>query len=79
MNQLLTELDGFEGRSGVMLLAATNRMDVLDPALLRPVSWSSLVCVGGGGGYVCGWGLSVIDCVQAGRVVCVYRYSRGVW
>jgi SpoVK/Ycf46/Vps4 family AAA+-type ATPase len=38
LNQLLTELDGFEGRSGVMLLAATNRVEMLDPALLRPVS-----------------------------------------
>lgn len=36
LNQLLTELDGFEGRPGVVLLAATNREEVLDPALLRP-------------------------------------------
>lgn len=36
LNQLLTELDGFEGRPGVLLLAATNRAEVLDPALLRP-------------------------------------------
>ena len=36
LNQLLTEMDGFEGNSGVMILAATNRHDALDPALTRP-------------------------------------------
>ena len=36
LNQLLTEMDGFEGNSGVMILAATNRPDSLDPALTRP-------------------------------------------
>ena len=36
LNQLLAEMDGFDGRKGVMLLAATNRPDSLDPALLRP-------------------------------------------
>lgn len=36
LNQLLTEMDGFEGNKGVIILAATNRPDVLDPALLRP-------------------------------------------
>lgn len=36
LNQLLTEMDGFEGNSGVMILAATNRPETLDPALLRP-------------------------------------------
>jgi cell division protease FtsH len=36
LNQLLTEMDGFDSRKGVVLLAATNRPDALDPALLRP-------------------------------------------
>ena len=36
LNQLLTEMDGFDGGKGVIILAATNRPDVLDPALLRP-------------------------------------------
>lgn len=36
LNQILAELDGFDGRSAVVVLAATNRPDVLDPALLRP-------------------------------------------
>ncbi len=36
LNQLLTEMDGFEGNSGVMILAATNRLESLDPALTRP-------------------------------------------
>lgn len=45
LNQLLTELDGFEGREGVLLLAATNRAEVLDPALTRPGRLSRRVVV----------------------------------
>merc|ERR1712084_82068 len=36
LNQILTEMDGFEGNSGVIVVAATNRSDILDNALLRP-------------------------------------------
>ena len=45
LNQLLVEMDGFEGTVGVILLAATNRPDVLDPALLRPGRFDRQVVV----------------------------------
>jgi len=45
LNQLLVEMDGFEGNEGVILLAATNRPDVLDPALLRPGRFDRTVVV----------------------------------
>ena len=45
LNQLLTEMDGFEGNNGVIILAATNRPESLDPALLRPVRFDRRVPV----------------------------------
>ena len=45
LNQLLVEMDGFEGTEGVILVAATNRPDVLDPALLRPGRFDRRVVV----------------------------------
>ncbi|HEY9889513.1 MAG TPA: AAA family ATPase, partial [Candidatus Obscuribacterales bacterium] len=45
LNQLLTEMDGFEGNSGVIVIAATNRVDVLDMALLRPGRFDRQVTV----------------------------------
>jgi len=46
LNQMLVEMDGFEGNEGVIVIAATNRPDVLDPALLRPGRFDRQVMVG---------------------------------
>ena len=46
LNQLLVEMDGFEGNEGVIIMAATNRPDILDPALLRPGRFDRQITVG---------------------------------
>ena len=46
MNQLLVEMDGFGINEGIIVMAATNRVDILDPAILRPGRFDRKVAVG---------------------------------
>lgn len=46
LNQMLVEMDGFDGNEGIIIIAATNRPDVLDAALLRPGRFDRQVVVG---------------------------------
>ena len=64
LNQILTEMDGFSGAEGVIVLAATNRPDVLDPALLRPGRFDRTI--------------TVHPPDQAGRVAILRVHSRNV-
>ena len=44
--QMLSEMDGFDAESGVIVMAATNRKDVLDPALVRPGRFDRIIYIG---------------------------------
>ena len=46
VNQMLTEMDGVESRKGVFLMAASNRPDIIDPAILRPGRLDKIIYVG---------------------------------